>query len=78
MNWPGIFAYAFPPLPLIPYVVHKLTQMSLTLIRIAPTWAQKALFTTLLQLFSSIAKTLYVVFEGLKCYSYLEPPAMAL
>lgn len=48
INRAGIFAYAFPLLPLLLYVTWKLQQTSLTLILLAPTWAIQPWFSSLL------------------------------
>lgn len=45
--WFNIFAYAFPPIPLIPRVLRKLKAEPCTLILIAPAWPRQRWFTEL-------------------------------
>ena len=50
MNWSGIFAYSFPPLPLLPFLTWKMQQPSQALILVAPTWAIQPWYSALLEM----------------------------
>ena len=54
--WEGMFAYAFPPICLIPKVIQHMRQYHCRLILIAPLWPRRQWYTQLLQM--SIAKPL--------------------
>ena len=50
MSWNRLIAYAFPPVPLIPLVLHKVRREEVMLILIAPLWPNRSWFPLLLEL----------------------------
>ena len=50
ISWEGMFAYAFPPICLIPRVLEHMKQFRCRLILIAPQWPRRHWYTTLLQM----------------------------
>jgi hypothetical protein len=50
LDWSGLYAYAFPPIPLIPRVLQKFLQDKPELILIAPFWPRRSWFPILLQM----------------------------
>jgi hypothetical protein len=63
--WTGLFAYAFPPLPLIPKVIRKVIEDRPQMILIAPKWPAQMWFPQLLALSHSPPIDLGVVFGDL-------------
>ena len=49
-SWTGLWAYAYPPTPLIPQVLEKVRSEECELILIAPAWPTQAWFPALLRL----------------------------
>ncbi|MES9880852.1 MAG: reverse transcriptase domain-containing protein [Sedimenticola sp.] len=54
LSWEGMFAYAFPPFPLIARVLHNVRQKSCTILLIAPMWTGQPWFDSLLSLLVDI------------------------
>ena len=50
LDWTGMFAYAFPPIPLIPKVLRKVEEEGCQVILIAPAWPKRTWYIHLLQL----------------------------
>ena len=50
LSWNGMWAYAFPPFPLIPRVLNKVREDNVELILVAPFWPTKVWTTDLLDL----------------------------
>lgn len=50
IDWSGTFVYAFPPPPLIPKVITKLTRSRMRMILIAPDWPRQWWYPDLLHL----------------------------
>lgn len=50
ISWDRMYAYAFPPICLIPKVLEHMKQFQCTLILIAPQWPRRHWYTTLLQM----------------------------
>jgi hypothetical protein len=50
LDWSGLFAYVFPPIPLIPRVIQKFLQEKPELILIAPFWPRRPWFPILLNM----------------------------
>ena len=50
ISWEGMFAYAYPPICLIPKVLQHMSQFHCQIILIAPKWPRRHWYTDLLQL----------------------------
>ena len=50
LDWRGLFAYAFPPFPILPRVIRKVQRDQAELILVAPWWPTRAWFVPLLHL----------------------------
>ena len=50
LNWDGMFAYAFPPFPLVPKVLQKIQTSQCRVILVAPLWPSRSWFSQLISL----------------------------
>ncbi|KAJ1080239.1 hypothetical protein NDU88_000458 [Pleurodeles waltl] len=50
MRWSGVYAYAFPPIPLIPRDINKMKTEGCRLLFMAPRWPRQVWYTELLML----------------------------
>ena len=50
MSWRNQFLYAFPPLPLLPLVLRKVSDELTTIILIAPVWPKRSWYPVILNL----------------------------
>jgi hypothetical protein len=49
-NWKNIWAYAFPPMAILPIVINKIRDQGATVILIAPMWPRRTWYPEILQL----------------------------
>lgn len=54
LDWNSLHAYAFPPFPMIPPILHKIRTSCCKILLIAPLWPQRSWFTDLIQLLVSL------------------------
>ena len=50
LSWTGMFAYAYPPICLIPRILQQLAVQECTMILVAPWWPRRSWFTQILSL----------------------------
>ena len=66
LNWDGMFAYAFPPFPLIPKVLQKIQTTQCRVILVAPLWPSRSWFSLLTSLLYDFPKKVPARFDLLK------------
>jgi hypothetical protein len=49
-SWAGVWGYAFPPLSILPIVIHKIRKDRATVILLAPMWPKRSFYPDLLDL----------------------------
>jgi hypothetical protein len=54
IKWDGMFAYAFPPIPLLHQVLRKVESEDCTVVLVAPFWPKQTWFTRLLGLLIAV------------------------